>query len=181
MMVKRRKLVALENAFAAVGHLSGVKFVYGIGKNSKRIADDLELLREGLRRPTKEYRECERKRADLCKEYATKDESGKPITMPTPGGQRGQEEYIGLVGNMEFDAAIDELEKEYKNEIDKRDALPDEYDDALDEEIEFEYYMISMDDVPEQITVSQLRSIMDVIKDDEPTKTVKKEPAPKEG
>ena len=161
--VTRRKLMELAEAIDGVGGLSGIKFCYGVMKNSKQIMPELEALATGLKH-SKRFKEYNEKRLELCEKMAKKDENGKPIKVPLPEQGRGAMTYV-FTSQVEFDKELDKLREEYKGELEERKKLVEEYEVALDEEIDMDYYMIEFSDVPENITSKQLNGISDLIAD----------------
>jgi len=164
--MKRRKLIELATALDATDGLSGIKFSYAMAKNSSRITSELDDMKSGLKH-SKRFKEYEKKRIALCREHADKDENGKVMERPVVGAKRGTMEFVGLESNSAFQTAFDKLMAEYKDELDLREKLHEDYEDALDEEIEFDFYMAKLSDVPKDITKGQLTGIIDLVSNDE--------------
>lgn len=164
LKLKRRKLLALGTAIAAVDSLRGEGFTYAMAKNGKRIAEELEFVAKNLKSSTR-FQEYDNKRIELCKKYAEKDDRGKPRMVPQVGGQRGAMEFVGVDSNPEFNSEIEKLKKEYQGELDEREKHIKAYEADLDKEIDFEVYKVKLCNVPKEITVGQLRGIIDLVED----------------
>jgi len=164
--IKRRKLIALAAALNATDGLIGIKFSYAMAKNSSRIASELDDMKSGLKH-SKRFKEYEKKRIALCMEHADKDDNGKVVERPVAGAKRGTMEFVGCERNPAFQPALDKLMAEYKDELDRREKLHEDYEDAFDEEIEFDFYMVKLSDVPKDITKGQLTGIIDLVNNDE--------------
>ncbi len=148
--MKRQDLYTLLNGFELVKDLKGVKFAYARAKNKKLVLAELELLKNVMK-DSDEFIEYDKKRIELCEEYCTKDDKGKPVIK--------NRKYDGLTKNEEFTKKLNELNEKYKEVIDEKKKRAEEYKKLLDEEIDFEFHKIKLQDVPEDITGAQLEAI----------------------
>lgn len=161
MKLVRRDLIALSDGLRAVGNLKGIKFCYATAKNGAKIDREMKAMQSGLK-ATPEYTKYDTERIDLCKKHADKDENGKPKMASTQ--KPGEQVFVGLEGNAEFDVEATALKETYKDAISEREGLIEDYNTALDEEIEFDLHMIQFKDIPQDtITASQLRGIIDIV------------------
>jgi hypothetical protein len=113
------------------------KVNYAITKNQKLIDDEAKVIKKALE-PSKEFIEFNEKRIALAKEYADKDEVGKPIMEGTPPQQKFKlttnekvfnEKYDAL--KAEYQAIIDIYEKNYSKE-------------NMDERVDFDFHAVSL-------------------------------------
>lgn len=148
--MKRKDLYNLLAGFESVKDLKGVKFAYARAKNKKLILAELELLKDITKDPD-EFIDYDKKRIELCKVYCKKDDEGNAIIK--------NNKYEGLKENTEFIKKLKELNEKFKEVIDKRKKQAEEYQKLLDEEIDFEFYKIKLDNIPSDITGAQLEMI----------------------
>lgn len=154
--MKRQDLYNLLNGFEAVKDLKGVKFAYAIAKNKKLVLAELEILKDVLK-DSDNFIEYDKKRIELCEKYCTKDDKGKPVIK--------NRKYDGLTKNEEFTKKLDELGEKFKEVIDEKKKRAEEYKNLLDEEVEFEFYKIKLENVPEDITAAQIESVDAILED----------------
>ncbi len=152
--MKRKDLYGLLEGFEAVKNLQGVKFAYARAKNKKLVLNEIELINESMKM-TDEYLEYEKKRVELCKEFCEKNEKGTPVIKNNT--------YAGLTGNTKFDEKLKKLREEFKEVIDARETQIEESNKMLDEEVEIDFHMILLKDVPINITGVQLESIASIV------------------
>src|SRR5271157_990953 len=96
------------------------KFAYALTVNTRKIQQHLKDLSETRQNDVK-WIEYDKKRLDLCKQHAKKNDKNEPVLIGNS--------YDGLQGNKEFDADIKQLQQEYK-------------DNLYDTDITFDYYKI---------------------------------------
>jgi len=157
--IKRSDLFALLNAFEAAKDLQGVKFGYAVAKNKANILAERKCVDEAGK-PSKEYFEFDKRRLELCEEHCDK-ENGKPVKIFNPITR--QEVYAGLDGNKKFNAAVDALTEEYKDVTEAFKQQREEVNKLLDEEIEFDFYMVEFSEIPENITAGQMAGLEPII------------------
>ena len=138
------------NGLHNASNLKGFKLAYAIARNKRALEQEQSALIAGLN-PSDDYREYETKRIKLAKKYADKDENGR---YKKAGGR-----FVGLDNNPKWDAVLETLQEECKEAIDAYDKQNKDYEDALEEEIEFEMFMVGPDQIPVDITVIQFDSL----------------------
>jgi len=135
--------------------LKGVKFNYGILKNINKIKPEIESLQESSK-PTPEFQEFEKKRVELAKECAKKDDKDKPVI---------EGDQYQIEDRKAFDKKLDKMREESKVTIDAREKQIEEYNKMLDEEVSIDLYKIKLDVIPEDITSEQMNSISEIIEE----------------
>lgn len=156
MRVSRNDLEGLGQALDNVGNLTGIKFAYAVAKNRDKITSEMRRMQKGLE-PTEAYSKYDTARLALCKEHCKKDDKGGAVTMGRS--------FIGLENNDEFEAAMEELQKEHQETVDERKKLLEEYEKEMKEEVEWNFHMIRFSSVPKNITAGQLTGIIKLVED----------------
>lgn len=150
-----REMFILAQAFGSVGDLPGATFSYAVLKNRAKVQSALAVLHKVTNHPQKG--EFEEKRKALWEEHCAKDEDGKPILE--------EQNYTGLEGNEAYEKAFEALREEYKEVIEQNQKNNMEFQVNLNNEADIELHMISMEDVPENISPKQLEGIAPMIRD----------------
>jgi hypothetical protein len=153
--MKNNELYQLADGLGKMGDLTGVKFAYAIVKNKRIVEDEIKLLSESLKASDK-FTEFDKKRVEIVKEHADKDEKGE---AKIEGNQ-----YV-VSDTKAMEAAIDPLKEEYKDAIEAREAQIKEFSEMLEKEINIELYKIKQDDLPKDISVAQLESIRWIVEE----------------
>lgn len=154
--MKRSQLIELFNGLSKLKNLRGVKLAYAIAKNQQLMHSEIEALQECIK-PADEFLEFEEKRLALCRKHCLKDEKGNPIE------KNGL--FLGLDENDEFQSEISKLKKQYHNAIDARTTQLREYTNLLNSKINFDFYTISLSDIPDDVTVEQMEILSYFIDD----------------
>lgn len=151
------KLQALYQGVESVSGLKGVRFAYAMARNKLALKRELETLQEAIKASDK-FIEYDKKRVDLCEQYADKDDKDEP--------KLENNEYVFSKANkVKFDKELDKVREEYKTVIDERTAQLKEFGELLKKESEFKPYMIAYESVPEEITTDAMSRIIELIED----------------
>lgn len=140
----------------SLGELKGVKFSYGVAKNKIKIRGEINALdkaKEDIESITKDYDEA---RIDILKEFADKDENGNPETFIDA---RRVVQFKIVENRSKVEEKVEELQKEHKESIDKQEKEKDIFNGILKEEVEVDVYMISIEDIPEDISVASMTNL----------------------
>ena len=147
----------LEQNIQGLRALRGMKFAYALGKNLKTLASEIETF-SSLITPSEEFKAFEEARKNQCETFCEKDENGEMVLI------ENNTQYKIDVTSEEWIAAYKELEAEYKDAIDARNKQIEDYNTFLTSESDIELHMISIDDVPENISVEEFELIEAFIK-----------------
>jgi len=167
--IKRYELVTMRTGIKRCRKYQGVKFGFGLAKNQRRIETELTDMQTKLKF-TDKYKEFDEKRIELCKKHGDKDENGKAKQIPDPMNPDNKM-FLGIDDNPEFDKEIEKLTKEYQKEVDDFKDRLKQYNELLQEEIKFELHMISIDDIPPEITAEEIAPLINMITDEGIVKT----------
>lgn len=128
-----------------------VKLNYYLNKNKIKINNELLKIND-LDKPSKKLVEFETKRTDLCKKYSFKDESGNVII---------ENETYKIKDISIFNKELKELKEEYKETILEREQQIKDFEDLLNEEIEFEFEKFSIDFIPDDLITGEQQTIIE--------------------
>jgi hypothetical protein len=136
------------------------KGAYAIAKNKKIAETEVKALQEAQQKVTvpEKFQEYEEKRLDLCEEVADKDEEGKSIKI-----NNGQQFAISPENQDIFNEKLKVLREEYKEAIEAKDKVEKDFFDLLAEEIEIDFHKVKIDDLPDNITASQIEALDEII------------------
>ncbi len=161
MKFKRGEAERIGLDLMSVVQLPGQKFSYAVMKNLKQmeaILRDNNKFRQSL--PVPKFEEYEKKRIDVCLEFATKDEAGNPVIE--------NKSYI-IDNREEFDKQIALLGVEYKETIDAMADRDVKFNEYLQEEVEIEIHTVNEPDVSQYINGEQRMKIEFMLTDTAPT------------
>jgi len=160
--MKKRDLISLNNALSALeGRQFAVKFSYFMAKNKVMIKDEFAALDE-VRKPSAEYVAFDTKRAEMAMEFADKDEAGKPKIE--------NNNFIITEKVDEFRKALDALKEKNSKVISAYEKQIKDFEELLDEEINFQGPKIDLKDIPPTIESSFLEVLItaDLLIEDAP-------------
>lgn len=148
--IQREELFKMLNGFKKVENLPGESLAWAIMRNKKAIEAELREVQK-IVQLTPEIEKYENGRIAICKKYCEKNEKGGAVI------KNGK--YAGLDENPEFEKAIDEYKKENQKVVNLIDQTQKNYEKAIKEEIEFDFYTVKKDNLPQNITPAQLEVI----------------------
>lgn len=151
--MKKQEIVDLYNGLSVIKDLKGVKLNYAIAKNISLLEPEVKALQKA-HMSSDSFQEYEKKRVEIAEKYAKKEENGNPIIV--------NDNYI-LEDKYGFTKEVEKLNKEYKKTIDERKAQMEEVDKLLLEEVPIELHKITLDDIPNDVTTEQMKSIIKII------------------
>lgn len=153
--ITRQELFELWHGLFLLANLKGFKLAYAVARTKAKLKPEIEALDEALK-PDNAFQEYEKKRLNLCRKYARKDEFGEPIVQ---GNQ------FVFENREEFEAQMIPLDDEYVNAIEVRKAQLEDYQKSLREPITVEVHQVSPDDLPQDLTVKEMEVLYLFIKD----------------
>ena len=156
--MKNKDLIALEIEIEKCNNLTGVKFAYGLAKNLDIIKKEIEILMSSLKSDNKKYNEYNKRREEVDKRYAKK-ERGAPV-IKVKMTDIGMEKYYDLEFPDKFNKEWDKLKKEYSKVLKERDKQLEDFRELLEEETKVKFFKIKLADVPQNISVEQMKGIM---------------------
>jgi len=151
--MKRKDFGLAMNALDSVSELKGVKFAFTVLKNRKKLEAQIEedkTIFETILTPSEGFKEYEEKRIALCESSSEQDEEGKAKTEG--------DKYVILDMN-KFNADLASLTEEFQVSVDDRKNQIEEYNNLMEEDMPIEFITLGIDNLPEDLTESQLRSL----------------------
>lgn len=139
----------LDNELIRLDTLTGVKLAYCIAKNKLLIAQERKVLDEAIK-PSVEFSEFEKKRIELAQSLAKKDDKGKPMI---------ENNQFVMEDQSLFESEFEKLKEDYPSVVRQREEQIAEYNKFLEESVKIDFYKISLSDIPDSISVQQMRVI----------------------
>ncbi len=99
-------------------------------------------------------------RTELIRKAAVKDEKGEPVTKP--GLVPGQIQYI-IADGAALQHSIEELDKQFREQLEETKRF-------LDEEVEFEFYRIPLEQFPLEIAGPIMEALLPLVQEDNPAR-----------
>ena len=152
-MIKRGDLYRVLQGINLAGSLTGIKFSYSMSKNKNLIMAELKSAEESLQQ-SPEMLAFEKDRMELVNEYGTRDKKGNLVV---------ENNQYAIEKMDEFNEKVEALKKVHKEAIDENQKKIDEYNEFMKEEIDMPFHMISMQDIPENISVDVMDQIMPLV------------------
>jgi hypothetical protein len=152
----RKRLFELEQGMGKLSNLKGVKLNYALVKNKRLIESEISILKEIM--VDQPYSDFTNKRIAINVKYAKKNENGNPVIE--------NNHYIIDEENLEVhNTEIAELLEQNKEVIDNFKKKEKEYYDLLETELDAEFHVIDIEEVPADITYEQMEILADFIAD----------------
>jgi len=151
--MKRKEINLYLKSLNEVSEIKGVKFAFSIFKNRKKLENQIEedkTIFEEILKPSDGFKEFESNRIDLCVKHSEKDDNGNPIT---------ENDQYKIIDMDLFNSELNNLSELYKNDIDIRYKQVSEYNKIMEEDIVIDFVKVDYNDLPEDVTEKQLRSI----------------------
>ena len=120
----------------------------------KAIEEEIKKSQEILA-PFEGFIEFEKERIEVCERLAQKDENGDPL--------RVNEEYI-IEDQESFDKEVEKLKENHKEALIKRDDQILTYNKRLDEDVSFDLLKVDADDLPNEMTMTDIEDIYLMLK-----------------
>jgi len=162
--ITKKEAVDLFNNLHSVGNLSGSRFVYVIAKNISLLQDEIKALNKA-QEPSEAFIEFDNKRIELAEKFSEKEENGDPKIIR----DKGQSRFV-IKDIKAFEKAVDELKKSNADVVEDREKQLEDFNNILNEEFEIHLLGLNQEDLPENITSSQLVSIFSLMIDLEENK-----------
>ena len=166
--VKVSELYSVREGIRNVGEFSKpAKFRYGIAKNGRKINAEIEDIESPTNQPEK-LKDYQKERAELESELGAMDGDKlmrkEPTDLQKANNQPGD---IIWKDPEKAEKAFRALKKKYKEDIDKYDeGIRDLNKHIKEGEIEFEYHMISQEELPDDLPARDLELLWPILIDE---------------
>lgn len=164
-----REVISLYNTLEGLNY-RGVKFAYTIARNLHVMKPIMNAMDKALK-VAPEFSAYEKARVALAKDFADKDEKGKPKV-------EGNNFVITRMD--EFDVELEKLRETHKAAVEARQKQLDDYAVLQDEEVEIEVFQVAQGLLPADISTQEVNAIFAIIEHDTPVVSpLSKELSPK--
>lgn len=143
-----------------LGNKKGVKFAYGVSRNVSLLKPEMDSLDKAVE-ATPEFKAFDEKRIELVKKHSKKDDKGNPV-------MKNQNDY-DIEDLDAFNKAFEDLKSDNQEVFDTRIKQLEEFTELMKSESEVKLFKISLDNVPEDITVTEMYSLRDIIEEAVPS------------
>lgn len=140
-----------------LGDKKGAKFSYAIARNLILLKPEMEALDKAMT-PVAEFLEIDNKRVELVKKFAKKNDKNELVL-------KNNNEYE-LEDSEAFNKEFEALKKDNKEVFDARAKQVEEYIELLKMESDTKLYKVSLHTVPEDITVTEMFNLREIISED---------------
>ncbi len=159
--MKKKEIVELNRNLQTLSNLKGVKFSYAVAKNIEITKSEVIAI-DKAKESDKEYLDYDKERVKLAESYSNEDEAGKPIIKLDPAN--GQYNY-DIFDQKKFDKDLEKLRKKHKKAIDAKKKQEEDVKKLLEEEVKIDLHKINISDIPEEISVNQMKGIVIIIEE----------------
>ena len=153
--MNKKELLEFQEGLKAVSNLKGVKFAYAVSKNFNKIQPEIKSITDAGK-PAEEFVKYDKERILLCEKFCKRNAEGNPVIVS--GGYQ-MEDKEG------FDKKLEALKKKHKKANDAREKQVESYEKFLEEEVVIEIHKVKIEDLPEDLTATQIDSIKEMIED----------------
>ena len=152
--MKKNEARELFLALNKLGDKKGAKFAYGVSRNIGLLKPEMEALDKAIE-ITPEFKKCDDERVEIVKKYAKKDDKGE-FVMKNPNDYE--------MADMEsFNKEFEIFKKENKDVSDARTKQIEEYIELLKTPSTVSLHKIALNDIPQDISVSEMFSIKEIV------------------
>ena len=162
-MMKKEVIKLLETINVLGDRPYGSKFSLALVHNKKYAKDIVNALQKDISdfRKTKEYRDYQDGLEEVKVKMCKKGKNGKPDLVRDAYGQF---EYQ-FEDQDAFDKEIEKFKKKNKKISDLEEKLSENYKNGLEEEVDFKFYKVDSQLIPDTIEANYLEVIMPMIKE----------------
>ena len=128
-------------------NLTGVKLCYAIARSADKIREEMKAI-HAARKPLKDY---DQQQLELAQKYAAVDAEGNP--------RRTDQGFI-VADLARYNEDLSILRDRFQEQLDELEAF-------MAEEVTIDVHAIGYADVPEDITMKQMRALLPLIKQKE--------------
>ena len=153
--MKNKEIFGLREALNEVDYIKGKTFAFAVFKNKAILDSEIEAINSIKKDPGQDYIDYEQERTALCETHSEKDENGKAILDYNPNGTQS----FKIIDTEAFGKDYEGLAKKHEDMLKGVAENKKEFEDFLEKDAEVELKMVSIDDLPEDISASFLEKI----------------------
>lgn len=140
-----------------------INFANALVQNKKRAKVIIEELQKDIYnlRKSKDYAEMLKGLDALKEKMCERDDSGNPVFLTDPDGNKNYK----FPDEKAFDKAVDDYYEEERNKkvLEKEKKLTEKYNNNLEKDVEFVFYVVDESFIPETIEANVLEVISPMI------------------
>lgn len=157
--MKNVEVLKLWNGIRNIDNRKSTKFSYVIMRNKNKLKETVDTLQILQIQKVEGQKEFEEERVELCRQFARKDERGRPIQVVVPGTNLKSFDIDDLDG---FNEKMDEIllterHQKYRENLRQRQV---EFNELLLKDAgHFDFVKIPIEDLPDDLTTSEMEVI----------------------
>jgi len=155
--MKKQELYKHLGALTSLSNIPSTKLSYAVFKNKKKLESEIKDI-EANHITNPDFKNFENARIDLCKKHTGKDDQGNFAIKREMKNGVIKESY-NITDMDKFNADFEALKIEFKDVIARQEINDKAYNDFLNTDIDFEFYKIDFNSLPDNLTTEQLESI----------------------
>ena len=145
-------------ALMATDIKGSVRFNYAATRTKKVVQPEIDSMKENAQ-PSEPFREYDKLRVDLCKEFCSKDQAGNPVQ------KEGGDFVFEDAGREKFEAAMVVLKEEHKEALKGEMVHREELNRVFSEPKEITIYEVALEEFPE-LPLNMFDALSPMIKED---------------
>jgi len=153
--MKNKEIAAFREALDGVDYIKGKAFAYAVFRNKEILDKEIEALNSIKKEPHSDYIQYENERALLCEQHSEKNEDGSVAKVFNPDGS----ESYKIIDVEKFNIEFKEVAEKYKEVLEDMQDSKKDFDDFLQKDNDAQLKMVSIDDLPDDISASFLEKI----------------------
>lgn len=146
------KLFKLQEIIQTMGKANTFKFSYACAKNLRLVNNEIEDMQKALE-PDEQMEQYEKERMIICGMFSKKKD-GNPIIT-------GNRFEIDQVKQNEFNIEMGGLRERYVEAFALNEKKIETYNKALKEEVDLNFHLVKLEDLPLEIKPDDLEVILD--------------------
>lgn len=150
-----KDLMNLNETLDKYTHVKGKEFAKAVFLNKNKIQKELQVLQDFQRQPHPDFMNYENERAIICVNYSEKDENGNPKTITGPDGNQRYK----IEDQMNFQIDFAELKEKYKDVIEDMENSQKEFNDFTNQSTNIVLEKINMDALPDEIDAKMMEEL----------------------
>ena len=156
-VLKKKDLFRFHAGLEAVGEYRGIKFAYAVVKTLRLVDTEVANLKKS-NAWSDAFKEFEKEREVLVKQYAKKDKDGNPKTVQT-----GNKIGIEIENGEAYNSGLGKLEKKHAKAVKEQKEKDAEYEKFLEEPAEVKVHTVPESVLPKDISAKHLEGIFEIV------------------
>lgn len=161
MKITRKEVINLHNTLSGFKGTYNKTFSMYLILNNKKLIPVIQEIQEisKLSIPSEEYMNLQKLELEIVNKYVDKDENGKSVSVGE-NGFKIREDSIEV-----YKTEKEKFLEDNKSIIDEFEALKENVEKLINEEIEVDFILIPFSCIPEEINVTELETLSTIVQD----------------